>query len=57
MTSVIANPAGSVSHGDAPKCVVRYAVVYASTPTNAGWPNDVFAAKPVSITRPYATML
>ncbi len=60
---LISRPASSVSHGDAPSqandggsaYVVSTAVVYAPSPTNAAWPNDVSPPTPVSNTRPSAT--
>ncbi|MDT4872563.1 hypothetical protein D3C81_1321970 [compost metagenome] len=54
--TVITRPTSSPNHGDNPNCVVRYAVLYAPSPTNAACPNDVMPPTPVSSTSPIATM-
>ncbi len=55
MAAVTASPANTVSHGLQPAWVVSTAVVYAPTPTNAAWPNDVMPPTPVIRLQPSAT--
>src|SRR5262252_422117 len=56
IATVITTPASSPSHGDSANWVDSTAVLYAPTPTNAAWPNDVRPPTPVSSTNPSATI-
>ena len=53
--AVTRSPTHTVSHGEMPCTVVKYADVYAPSPTNAACPNDVSPATPVSNIRPMVT--